>query len=261
MKESRFITVHDRIVNLHDLRRLAEIVVGLSVPKTAKGQSEPALSFIASCADGSTFESEKTDIFADTSPITSKRVLAVDMELFSYETKSFVKIELRHGSSDNYNRISVRGLDATWVNGTLKKLEEAIDSFALQQNFVKTWAPLLRPVFAFSLGILIFQLLDFIIPNPTPDPNPPHWVEVIHQNIFALFCIRYALDYVMGATPAFMLHHHLASYWPSVEFQVGPPHTHFERNRRLWMANAFLLGVLPVISSLIYDLVKTYLFR
>jgi hypothetical protein len=260
MKESRLLTIHDKIITLHDLRRLADIIVSLSPPRTSENQRAPDVSFIARCDDNSTFESEDIDIFADSSPINSKRVLSIEMDFSCYETKSFVKVELRHGSPDYNNCISVRGPDSTWVNGTLRRLQEALDSFSPQRNIVKEWTPVLRPIFAFSLGILIVKALEFFI-APNPDPNPPHWVEVLRQNVYALLCAYYAIIYLFGVFPGTMLHAHVVTYWPSVEFQVGPPHTHFERKRRLWIMNALLFGVFPFVTSIVYDLVKTYILR
>lgn len=253
MKESRVLSVHDKVVGLKDLQRLAEILVSLSPPRTSEAKWQPDVSFVARCDDNSTFESANIDIFADSSPVTTKRVLSVKMDYFCCETKSSVVIELWHGSSDNINTISVRGPDSTWVNGTLRRLQEALEAFTPQANLVRTFTPILRPIFAFSFGLIIVKVL-VVFMQPSPDPN---WGEIVYARV----CAKYALLYFFGLFPAAALHLHLLSYWPSVEFQVGPPHMHFERKRRLWLANAFLLGVFPFLTSLVYDIVKAVLAK
>lgn len=254
MKESRVLTIKNKIVTLKDLQRLSELISSISPPHSKTEQSKRDASIVVYCNDNSTFESEDPEIFLETSPITLKRVYSVKLSYSWYKEKSYIDIGLRNGSDDFYNQISVRGIDTTWVNGTLSRIQEVINSFEPQECFIFKYKHFFRPLFAFSIGLILFYFMRFL--NNGGSHNVPELYEKVNNNAYVYLCIRYTLTWLFGLIPADLLFEHLSRYWPSVELQVGPAYTHFERKRKMQIANVFLIGVFPLIINIIYEIVK-----
>jgi hypothetical protein len=183
------------------------------------------------------------------------------MEFWHYKTKSRIAIRLDHGNSSYGNEVTIRGTDSTWVNGTLKVIEETIDSFSPQNTFLYQNENILRTVFSLGIGSLYLWLAMLLIPV-TPSAETPGWVVKLNLVLSAIplghYLFKYAIAFLMGWLPSEILYNKLKVWWPSVELQIGPEHTLTEKQRRKWIVSAFILGVLPLVTSMIYDLIKSF---
>ncbi|MHB1116847.1 hypothetical protein [Sideroxydans sp.] len=192
------------------------------------------------CDGKTSYQSENSIIFEEDSILSKKRVTHIMIK--AKNRQSLIEIELSHGEN-NKSRVLVQGIDSTWVNGTLRKVEESIESFKPQCIIIKKYKWLALPVIALGIGIL-FTFLIGQLP--------------IKQSDNASLIYKYFLSFIIGLAPASILYEKLSNLWPSIELQIGPEHTFIEKNRRNYFALVIILGVVPLLTSLTYDVIKLF---
>lgn len=128
--ENRQIFIRNQVLTLANVRAVAKAVAGQveSIPQEDRNKTE--LTFVARCDDGSSFQSEDIDIFAEDSVIAQKRVTHVAVTFSYYPTRARVEVALRHGDMDT--TITVSGRSCIWVAGTLATLAGLFTSFSPQ---------------------------------------------------------------------------------------------------------------------------------
>ncbi len=262
IRESRFITITERIITADNLLRLARAVLS-EYQYLSKKDKYTTVGFSVSCDDGSVFESEYLELFADDSPMFSKRVTHINMNCHSSSPASHIDVDIHHRGNifDRESTIKVRGTDAKWVNGTLKRFDEIMERFAPQNNFVRKYYYLLQPVFAISIGAIIIRTLLLVYslaPAPTESTDYSLLVSLAEKYAVFRYALLYFIYWLTGALPAIYLLEKLKSLWPTVEIQVGAEHKFIEKKRRTWLINALLIGVVPMIVQVIYDAVRYF---
>jgi hypothetical protein len=255
--ESRKVRIQNRIITLADARRLASVLVAKYNETKADGKNA-RIKLSVTCVDESQFDSKSIDLFSDESVIASKRVSSIELSYSSYDSNQEILVSLHHGRSDYQNYVTISGLDSTWVNGTLKKLEEIISGFTPQNQFLTKYKQVLQFVFALGIGSLYFHFIDLI--PVAPVEGKPEWATKLASALkgfeLLFLLLKYMLAFMVGIWPALYLMATLEKLWPSVEVQIGPEHTFVEKQRRAWMAGAFLVGIVPLLTSVAYDLIK-----
>lgn len=259
IRETRRLTIKGRIITLESVLILAKILERERQNFSDDGGAE--LTFFASCTDNSTFSSNKIELFEENSPLTRKRVSYITIEFAHYKTKSRIQIGLVHGNGSYGNEVTISGTDSNWVNGILRVIEETIDSFTPQNTFLHQNDRIIRTVFSFGVGLLYLQVIVRLIPA-TPIAETPGWDIKLNLALSEIplghYLFKYVLAFLIGLFPSEVLYNKLKSWWPSVELQIGPEHTLTEKQRRKWIANAVIFGVLPLAASLIYDVIKAF---
>jgi len=254
IKESRVVTVADKIVRLEDLYRLATVLSDEHA--SLKSRERVSLFLAADCDDGSKFSGESPTLYSEASPIATKRATAVHMELRNFSASRSIVVELSHSGYYHSmgNRISVAGMEPNWVNGVLARLEDVTRGMSPQSTFVAKYRRLITLVTALGIGaaivwILVMLLIPIVPPTPTPAEDGLLLAFVMRYPLAGLL-IRYGGYYVAGWGPSSFLVARLAELWPSVEFQVGPAHKHIERRRRSVIAAIVTLGVVPLLLEI-----------
>lgn len=267
IRESRSLKIKDRIISRDDLLKLAEVVYS-EYKKSKKGEHK-SIKFVASCEDGSSFESEDPSLFKE-SPLTSKRITRVRMDYYNYVSGRRLSIEISHEDNDflsSYdNRVNLEGEDSKWVNGTLKSIEEIIEGFKPQSTIVKKNRWLLTILLGIGIGALAVYLIIAPLANSlssstsqSDTTNYDALIKFVQAYPFTLYVIKYLFFEFFGFFPALFLVDKLCSLWPTVEIQVGPSHKLIEKRRRGWLGSAIVIGVIPLIIQLLYDLFKGFL--
>jgi len=256
--ESRTLRVKDRIVTIADIRRLASVVTAKCEETRASGK-DAHIKFSAICFDDSQFNSKDGELFSDQSVISTKRVSEIIINYSSYDANQDISIALSHGGGDYRNYVMISGADSTWVNGTLRTLEEIISSFKPQSRLFTEYKGIIEFVFALSIGSIYIYLLD-LIPIAPLKGDPPEWAIKLASALkgfeLLFYFLRYVLAYWVGIWPAYYLMAKLEKLWPSIELQIGPEHTFIEKRRRAWIVTALLVGVVPLLTSVVYDILK-----
>jgi hypothetical protein len=263
--ESRIIKVRDKVITLDNIRRIASII-SKHYNKTRESSNDRCrIKYNATCFDDSSFESSDISIFSDDSVLATKRVSYISIIYSSYESSESIDVSLSHGNSDYRNHIKVSGSDSTWVNGMSTNLEREISAFLPQNKFLTEYKNILEIIFAIGIGSLYFYFISLIPfePSQVKIEKPPKWllqfIIVIKDQIIFSSLIKYGLSYSIGIWPAYKLMDKLKSLWPSIEFQIGPEHSYIEKQRRLWFLAAFSVGIIPLIRSFLYDMMKMFL--
>jgi hypothetical protein len=257
IRESRSYRVHDVILGLHEIKKLAKVVDG-EFGHANKGEvPREDLSFVVSCDDGSLFSSEDPSLF-EQPIISSKRIHSIRMSYRNYPQHKSIAIDLRNGTRSRESTIEVTGTDSTWVNGTLRLLEDVMRDAKPQTNFFKKTSWLSTALLSMGLGYLIIHLL-LLLPIPVSKVQPTGGLaELIENSGVARFIFVYLIYYVIGLTPAAIISQFLdpKDLWPSVELQIGPAHKLTERKRRFFLLQVLILGILPLLRSAVYDVLR-----
>lgn len=265
IRESRYAKIENKVVTLEGVHRLAQ-VINAEYLKTKLASQHASISFMAKCFDNSSFESEDVSLFSSDSVLNSKRIASFEISYYCYDVNAYVKIDLAHGDSSYGNSITITGTESTWVNGIMKKLEEIVNSFRPQNRFVKNHRFFVNSVLALSLGVVFTWIIRWVVSifPPEPTTNISQWEKLLSEIFERVPIVRVVfrclIGYPVGYFPALFITDKLSSLWPSIEIQVGPEHTFIEKKRRNWVISVILLGILPLLVSIVYDLIKRYIF-
>jgi len=258
VKESRHLKIEDIIVRLDNIRKVVQILKD----KFSKNESV-AIYCVIRYADNSSFESEEVSLFFNDAILNTQRVSSLEITFQSEEEQSYIHIEITHGPSNLNNSITVRGINSEWVNDTATKLQNAVNIFEPQNKIYKKYKLWFHIPFSISIGLALVWIASLIFSETTQATG-----GLIKQLLGLAKTLtqtnsiyKYVVSYFLGSIPAVALAYKLStSLWPSIEIQIGPKHTFVEEKRRKMLWGIFLLGVLPLLSSLVYDLFISKLF-
>ena len=259
--EQRYITIDNKIITLANVRALANELH--SIYKRKSNESARRLEIEVYCDEKVMFTSADAQIFAEDSPLASKRVWLIEMGLYLVHPNKAVKIKLTHNPYKPYeSTITVNGDDSNWVNGTLKKLEEIVDSFEPQNTFIKRFRVPLFLVLDLTLGLAIFNAINLIFgwlfPIPQGYTLSDEAVRFLNVNkniiVFLYILIKLWLVAWLGKHPATRLMVWLENMFPSVELQIGPEHKLSEKRRRVQIVNfVSVTGIVSLLLQLVYE--------
>ena len=262
IKESRVVKIRDKVVTLKDIRRLAYLLAREAESADPSERNWFDVSFTVETFDGASFQSSDPSLFSENSPVTRLRAKKIDLLYKERAKDKRVAISIEHGDGAYSNSVAVSGTDSRWVNGTIAEVEETISSIRPQNTFVARWGSLISVATAISAGailsLIIAQVLIFVSIEPPSEPDGTFFqlLKRIASVPLGYYVIKYGLYYIAGFSTGFVLMNKLKSLWPSVELQVGPEHEYIEKQRRLWVSNAVVLGLIPFGISVVYDVIR-----
>lgn len=261
--ENRQVVIRNKVLTLANVRAVAKAVaVQLeSIPQEDRKKAD--LTFVARCDDGSSFQSEDIDIFAEDSVIAQKRVTHVTVAYSYYPTKARVEVALRHGDKDA--TITVSGGSRIWVAGTLETLAGLFESFPPQGNPYLKHSGVIDFALAMGIGSIFIYLIPFVVslfssvPPKEEDALKFAWlIGTLREFPAILYVVKYAFAWLMGRPWASIVTNRFKQLWPSIELQIGPEHLLTEKLRRKFIATAFVLGAVPFSLSVLYDILKAF---
>jgi len=257
IQESRYITITDKIIKEKDVQKLAKAIDTLSKRRRKDGSYTSTYS--VKCEEDASFSSNDVSIFANESPIQSKRIIEIRMNFSRHFSDERVSIILRHGNPylKSDNSITVEGDDPNWVNGTLKKLEEIVDGFEPQNTFVKKYGKYIFALYSFVFSFVSVNIvLELIIKYEF------HQLEFPTGSFlsFWLFPLMILGVIVFLLTiPVIKLWIYVEKLFPSVELQIGSEYKFIEKNKRFWINTSLAVIVVPIILQIIFEVVKSLL--
>ncbi|MBT9507177.1 hypothetical protein [Rhodoferax sp.] len=255
--ENRQIVIRNKVLTLANVRAVAKAVaVQLeSIPPEDRNKAE--LTFVARCDDGSSFQSEDIDIFAEDSVIAQKRVTHVTVTYSFYPNKARVEVALRHGDMDG--TITVSGRSRIWVAGTLETLAGLFKSFPPQDNPYLKHSSVINFALTMGIGSIIFLLITLLPTTPPKEEDAlkfAWFVSTLREFPVLHYVIKYALTWLVGWPGRSIVTDRFKQLWPSIELQIGPEHLLTEKLRRKLLGTAFVLGVVPLSLTVLYDILK-----
>jgi hypothetical protein len=258
--EHRYITIEQRIITLSDVRKLANELH--SIYKKRRKDKKKKFDIEAYCNEKVVFTSADPQIFADDSPIVSKRVWRIEMGLY-IEPSEAIKVKLTHNPSQPLdNQISVIGNDSNWVNGTLKKLEEIVDSFSPQNTIIRRYSKALAVILALTIGLFFFNIITLVFawlapssPNITLSQQTLELLRYYKIPIaVTVFLAKYALALSIGGAPAASVVAWMVGLFPMVELQIGPEYKLIEKRRRKLIVNTIsITGIVSLLAQIVFD--------
>ena len=257
--ENRQIFIRNKVLTLANVRAVAKAVaVQLeSIPPQDRNKAE--LTFVARCDDGSSFQSEDIDIFAEDSVIAQKRVTHVTVTYSYYPTKARVEVALRHGDMDA--TITVSGRSRIWVAGTLATLAGLFASFSPQGNPYLKHSGAIEFALAMGIGSILYYLVG-LIPFEPPreeDARKVVWLtSALREFPVLYYVIKYSLTWFFGMPWTSLVTNRFKQLWPAIELQIGPEHLLTEKLRRKLLTTACVLGVVPLSLAVVYDISKAF---
>lgn len=263
VNESRTLAIRDKIVSIRDVKALASMI---SEEEKSADQSESnyrEVSFSVDTVEGSSFQSSDPSIFSEDSPISRRKVHKIELSYRERASDKRIAISLSHGDSRYSNSVKVSGTDSKWVNGTIAQIERILASIKPQNVFVARWENSLGIIAALSIGaILSWLFVRMLLSMPLQPFSKPDGVFgqlLMHalSTPVSYYIIKYVSYYLAGWYPGHSLASKLKSLWPSIEIQIGPEHEQFEKQRRFWVLNVFLVGIAPLLTSIVYDISKS----
>ena len=262
MLESRSVQISKRVFTLANVRALATCVERASETAPSEAEASPyavTFGYSASCDDGSDYQSLSVEIFDDDSVLARKKVQAISMEFDDNRSHSRVHIALWHGRE--YGDVRVRGPDSNWVNGTMRDIEETIGSAAPQDPFISRHWFLCQMGLGLGVGLAILWVARAAaLLAPAPPPSPERWNYSLYLFLSAhpsaRFLVLYGISQLAGIPPARLILRYVLRLWPSIELQIGPNHLLVEKRRRAGLTMVIVLAVVPILTAVVYDLLK-----
>jgi len=252
MKETRRKIIKDKIFTKDDIRNIYKIVKEIHNNKSS-------LELELNCQDGSSYESESDDLLNDGDIVDTKRCASVNIEYHDYNLERRISIMLRHDDGIYYNGLIVSGLDRNWVSGTFDRINTTIDSVKPQQHWFIRYKSIILHVSAFFFGLMFYRILCVLLyqhiePIDTPSEIIKAIRDFLHKYPFVRHTILGTCFWLQGFFPVLYLRGWVLKLWPSVEFDFGPEHQKYEKNKRNRLGLFFSVIIIPLLISFIYDL-------
>lgn len=264
MKQTRTIAISNRVFASQDFRRIAKIL-----DQQDKHAADPRVSteYEVKFDDNTTVESDSPDVFSDESLTAPARPVAIRMSLRDYARGRHISLSIDHGDSGYGNVAIVSASEPSWLSENFLALKDALDRTRPQDFWFRRHPTLLVNLIALgigSLGMLIIDPLVVVLGTTlglqnvvTPLPPDSPWRPVLASAQPFLYVggwlWKWALGFFWGA---FQVRRWLLAMWPSIEFDFGLTHLQTEKRRRDRLKAVAALVILPILTTLLYDLMK-----
>ena len=90
--------------------------------------------------------------------------------------------------------------------------------------------------------------------KPLPDDSP--WRSIVTKMSPLLYIALWVIRWFIGLWWALEIRSWLLSLWPHIELDVGTEHLKIEKMQRHRLMTVITVIVLPIATSMIYDLIK-----
>ena len=257
IQETRQLTLSFKVVRLEDLRAFATIAFE-EFQRCKQEDKYASFSIRVVCENDTVFTGSDLELFEATSPILNHRVTSIKIDTRSSSERYRIDMTFAHGSYSHTNYIQISGDNSLWVNGVLAKFHDVVNRITPQTRFFDRYFWLVWVLLSLGIGLLLFHPFIRFVALVTTPTTPSKLDLAINKSEFLQWVAKVIFSLVLGFYPAGFLAAKLRSLWPVVELQVGPEHAFIERKRRLWVANAMALAIVPLMVSFIYDALKLF---
>lgn len=245
------------IIRPENIRILAEKVYG-EYRLDLKKKKNVSVNFILKGSDGTQYESENIGIFSMGGFLDTRRIIAIEMNYYNHTEDKRISIDLEHTTIDYgiTNVVVISGRDEIWANGFLKSLEDIVSNWEKQVSWPYRYKWPLIILFAIGIGLLFLNFLDFVFSCVMvihPISPKPQWAIDLRPLIIFIY---YLSGFLFGLWPGSYIVGMIQKLYPYIEFRSGPEHTHIEARRRIMLYKILSIGVIPLIASLIIELIK-----
>jgi len=230
---------------------------------------QPIVTFTLKCDDGTEYSAGHLAHFADGAEVDLKRPTSVEFYFADVALGRRITLSLSHGRSrEGSLNVTGEGGYKDWVAGVFTKLQERVAAAEPSESWFTRHSTLTYHLIALGSGSLIITALNYamglgvasgiIVVSDNSGPVEPGSVRFMFSRAPVLeFAVTWLIRWLFGTTAALWIREWVLAAWPTVDLDVGPQHLKLEDGRRKRIAAFLLLGLLPFVIQLIYDLVKS----
>jgi hypothetical protein len=234
-----------------DIRQIADIITEVA-EQMKKSDLRVSLTFSARAFDDSKYESGSGGIFDQGGILETKQIRGIEISLSAYPAASRISVELIHTHSEDspWNHVTVTGTDSTWVNGVMRRLEDAIGCWEVQPKWPRRFRWLSVLLFTAGIGrLFLFVLLSTFSYVLQTDTRPVFADWEIYSGLWGVIL-------PLAIWPAMTLTDKLVELWPVVEIRAGREHAQNPARRRKQIWAVITLLVLPLLLNTVYDIIR-----
>jgi len=263
MKRTRKIVVKDRVFALGDLKRIAAIL-DRQQALAQKSNHRARTMFSVQFSDNTAIESDSREVVSEDVLRSPGRPVQLRFSFSNYHLERDVYFELSHGGSSYGNICTITGMEEKWVNDVYMSLKEAIDATPPQAFWFRRHKTIGLHCIALGVGALaqlcIDMLFGWVATNSgvgsiikLPPDSP--WRVLIPKILPILYIARWFIRWMLGMLWAFEIRSWLLCLWPNIELDLGSEHLKLEKLQRNRIVGVITLIVVPIVVSIIYDVV------
>ena len=207
------------------------------------GDAVPQVTMHAGTGDGSAFSGTAAGVIAG-GTLENERLTHLTLTL-NIEYQDEVIVRLRHGTPAV---VAVTGYDSTWVNGTVRRLEQFFARLPPQDGWGR-FAQVALTSLAFVGGWVFAFLFAMTVLNWTSDVG-----ESTSTPEVALSAVAggvWVAVIVVGAWLGVWVQRRLRDNWPRIDLRTGPDHLDRPAQARRRLRVTWLVAVAPFLISVL----------
>ena len=254
-------SISQKIINKEDLFRLSN----LTFNEYKKSKSEhKKFNITINCENNEVYKFENINLKKDESVLDLKRILHLSFSFTDYINNKGIAINLSQGNDNWNNNYVVEGDKESWVNSTNQKIQDILDSIRPQNNLFAKSKRVLFHILSINFGFLFLKILFILLdkfgykPGDSYQSNPFVFLmdKIIDIFPFLKYILLALISWAFGACILILfwdkLEIYLEDLWPSIEFDFGPEHKKYPKNKRKAIAVIISLIIIPLILQLIF---------
>lgn len=280
--ETRTLKISDRIIKSQDIRRLFSdlenefnrldkiteadldrILVDKKYNKYTEAEKVQEKKYLKQyiskslkikACDGSVYVGQSEEILASGGILDTKQISTIDFNFLDNNHKSSLSINLRHTTSDNWNEVTVQGIDSLWVNGIIQKIENFLDSIERQTTWFKNYSLLIAIFITVCIALVTSALiLNFLILLNQIFPSESDSIKISIQSIRVM---TFFMMLGISSYPAIKIFEKIKELWPTVELQTGQDYLQVNKQKRnkIWLI--FSLIIIPTVLTILAELIE-----
>lgn len=253
--------VSNVIVTPESVRTLVKIILSASKElPPQKPYNQQRFTFAATTSDGLKYSSETPELFENDGELDTKQIDSISIEFRDQTSDASIDIELsQHGSRYDFgNKVRIRGTNSTWVSGISDKLRVAVAEFKKQDGWPRVYSPWLGLISAYSFGRAITRVTDFVLTHLIHIVVKIPLLDIVPGHEWFWRVVYFVCIVTIGGPFANKLLGYLMELWPPVEFRMGREWMQVLPQRKRRLAWFFTGVILPLLVSVIYDVLKHY---
>lgn len=219
------------------------------------------------CEDSENYEIENTRFGKNADLLDLKRVDKIEIYLIDYNRDKRISISLNQNEYDWSNTFAIEGNDESWVNNHNVKINDFVKSWKPQNKLFSKYKSLLFHFISLNIGLLLIRTIIHLLNSlgyKSVDSNENDGLmgflmdKLISSFPSSKYIIAGILSWFIGMWIVIMFWDNIVRYfeklWPSIEFDFGPNHKRYPKNKRNAIGVVVSLVLIPIILQIIYSL-------
>jgi len=162
MKQTRKISISDKVFTIEDIKRLAAILENQS-QLAKRSDHRMFVEFAVIFSDDTTFQSDSPDLFLSESIVRPARPVEIKMSFHNFTLERSISLSFSHGDSSYSNSAVVSANEPNWVSQNFLAITEAIQTVRPQTVWVRKLGLILINLIALGIGSLASLAIGLLV--------------------------------------------------------------------------------------------------